>query len=534
MNIQLGLFLNRTNTLDTHVPNTTPTPVLPEDRASLSAARQKEAYAAAMQRMQNIYSFHHNLMMNMNVGPHIPIFNFLSKFPSWGSNHNNNLNYSLMRFSPYALPTPLAEWNFCTPNQFSDRSNESYPFIGFPNNYSYASNASFNTPSLTNPGFLNPSQVPSNANTGAYVQPQLNSFEPSQIPNANIGSSNAFANPPLAANQLPSLPPQSTAAAINLNFGAILDPKKILNTAFSWLGKKFKPGVSAQCINWIRDVFKQAGQKLPENLGKSIDGASYGVQEAGSLLKDSIGQVIKDKSKIQPGDLIFWKKTYGNFGNDVTHIGIATGNGKMIDRGASNAPIVERPIDTFGNFVAAVRPHAYKNTNTTSSPVASSVAAPISSTPQSLSAGRQVSENMLQKIKDWEGLFLKTYLCPAGVPTIGYGHAMFTAAEKAKYANGITKEQATQLLRQDLKRFETAVLRLVKVPLKPGQFDALVSFAYNCGEGALQKSNLLKFVNQGNFSAAANEFGKFIRGAGKVLPGLVRRREDEAKDFRSA
>ena len=133
--------------------------------------------------------------------------------------------------------------------------------------------------------------------------------------------------------------------------------EKIVATARSWVGKEFNPGVFAQCANFVRAIFKQSGMGLEETLSRSVDGQDYGVQEAGSLLKSSIGQVIKDKSKIMAGDIITWSKTYGDFGNDVTHVGIATGNGMMIDRSTSSAPVRERPIDTFGTFVAAIRPN---------------------------------------------------------------------------------------------------------------------------------------------------------------------------------
>ena len=133
--------------------------------------------------------------------------------------------------------------------------------------------------------------------------------------------------------------------------------QKIVATARSWVGKEFNPGVLAQCAAFVRSIFKQSGNGLSEALGRSADGQDYGVLEAGSLLKSSIGQIIKDKSKIMAGDILVWSKTYGGYGNDVTHTGIATGNGMMIDRSTSSAPVRERSIDTFGNFIAAIRPN---------------------------------------------------------------------------------------------------------------------------------------------------------------------------------
>ena len=133
--------------------------------------------------------------------------------------------------------------------------------------------------------------------------------------------------------------------------------QKIVDTARSWVGKEFNPGVLAQCAAFVRSIFKQSGNGLSEVLGRSNDGRDYGVLEAGSLLKSSIGEIIKDKSKVMAGDILVWSKTYGDYGNDITHTGIATGNGMMIDRSTSSAPVRERSIDTFGNFIAAIRPN---------------------------------------------------------------------------------------------------------------------------------------------------------------------------------
>ena len=160
------------------------------------------------------------------------------------------------------------------------------------------------------------------------------------------------------AGYLSQLSPSLTGGA--LGGGGSAMGARLLATAKSWVGREFNPGVFAQCAAFVRDVFSKAGIGLSETLSRSADGQDYGVLEAGSLLKGSIGQVIKDKSQIMAGDIVMWSKTYGDYGNDVTHVGIATGNGMMIDRSTSSAPVRERPIDTFSNFVAAVRPDALK------------------------------------------------------------------------------------------------------------------------------------------------------------------------------
>lgn len=142
-------------------------------------------------------------------------------------------------------------------------------------------------------------------------------------------------------------------------------------------------------------------------------------------------------------------------------------------------------------------------------------------------AVQQISEKCLQLIKHFEGCCLKAYRCPAGVLTIGYGHTGSSVKEGLE----ISQEQAEIILRHDLERFESAVHECVKVPLEQGQFDALVSFAFNCGAGALKSSTLLKKLNGKDVIGAAQEFHKWNKARGKVLKGLVRRRKAEAHLF---
>jgi lysozyme len=124
----------------------------------------------------------------------------------------------------------------------------------------------------------------------------------------------------------------------------------------------------------------------------------------------------------------------------------------------------------------------------------------------------------------------KPYYCPAGVLTIGWGHTNHHG-RKFTMADRWTRAECDEEFESDMELFERAVKRLVKVPLKQHQFDALVSFAYNCGEGALQRSTLLKKVNRKDFEGAAREFHKYNRGDGRVMSGLVRRRASESLMF---
>ncbi|HCH78871.1 MAG: muraminidase [Pseudomonas sp.] len=137
-----------------------------------------------------------------------------------------------------------------------------------------------------------------------------------------------------------------------------------------------------------------------------------------------------------------------------------------------------------------------------------------------------ISEKGLALIRQFEGLRLSAYRCPAGIPTIGYG-----STAGVKLGQAITAERAEQLLREDVRQFEAAVSRLVKVPLTQGQFDALTSFAFNLGAKALEKSTLLRLLNAGDYSGAAAQFERWVYASGKKLAGLVKRRAAERALF---
>ena len=130
-----------------------------------------------------------------------------------------------------------------------------------------------------------------------------------------------------------------------------------------------------------------------------------------------------------------------------------------------------------------------------------------------------------------EGLRLSAYRDAAGIWTIGYGHTAAAGPPVPVAAMTITAAEADAILGRDLARFEAAVARLVTVALSQGEFDALVSFAFNVGEGALGRSTLLKKLNAGDRSGAAAEFGRWNKAGGRVLAGLTRRRAEERAMF---
>ena len=114
------------------------------------------------------------------------------------------------------------------------------------------------------------------------------------------------------------------------------------------------------------------------------------------------------------------------------------------------------------------------------------------------------------------------------VLTIGYGHTRSVAPNQV-----ISESQGEELLKEDLIRFERAVNNLVTVPLNQKQFDALVSFAFNCGVSAFSRSTLLRRLNEGDYNTASKEFHKWVHAGRKRLPGLVTRRREESQLFNS-
>lgn len=144
-------------------------------------------------------------------------------------------------------------------------------------------------------------------------------------------------------------------------------------------------------------------------------------------------------------------------------------------------------------------------------------------------AARKISDKGLALIKEFEGLRLKAYPDPAtgGEPwTIGVGHT-----GGVRKGDVITEAQADALLRADLARFEAAVNKLAPVSTQD-QFDALVSLAFNVGEGNLTSSTLLRKHNAADYDGAATEFARWNKAAGKVMAGLTRRRAAEASLYR--
>ncbi len=139
----------------------------------------------------------------------------------------------------------------------------------------------------------------------------------------------------------------------------------------------------------------------------------------------------------------------------------------------------------------------------------------------------EASEILIEKLKEFEGFRRDAYRDVTGVLTIGYGHT----GSDVREGDRLTTYAAEELLLMDLREHERAV-RQLKVAHTQGQFDALVSFVFNVGIGRLNRSALLKVIRNGGSKAQiTREFKRWVFAGGQRMPGLVKRREWEAKRF---
>lgn len=156
-----------------------------------------------------------------------------------------------------------------------------------------------------------------------------------------------------------------------------------------------------------------------------------------------------------------------------------------------------------------------------------------------------VSDKAIKMIQHHEGVRQKPYRCPAKLWTVGVGHVLYPEQGKLKLEDRdgfalrdadnrtFTMDEVNGILRSDLARFERGVGQYCPVALTQGQFDGLVSFSFNVGLGTLQRSTLRQKVLRGDMEGAADEFLKYVLAGGKVLKGLVNRRNDERALFMS-
>lgn len=144
---------------------------------------------------------------------------------------------------------------------------------------------------------------------------------------------------------------------------------------------------------------------------------------------------------------------------------------------------------------------------------------------------RQINQEGLNLIKEFEGFRSVAYLCPANVWTIGYGNTFYSDGRKVQKGDRISEGEAEKLLKIIVENFAEQIGQLIKVPVTGNQFSALVSLAYNIGVGAFARSSLLKFLNQKQYSQCANQFMLWSKAGGETLEGLRRRRSRERALF---
>lgn len=145
---------------------------------------------------------------------------------------------------------------------------------------------------------------------------------------------------------------------------------------------------------------------------------------------------------------------------------------------------------------------------------------------------RLINQNGLDLVKHFEGLYTDAYICPAGIPTIGYGHT-----GNVELGQSITPQEAENILQDDMKKFAIAVEKIIVVALNDNQFCALVSFAFNCGAGNLRASTLCRKLNAGDYDCVPSELARWVKatdpstGKKRSLAGLVKRRAAEGALF---
>lgn len=139
-----------------------------------------------------------------------------------------------------------------------------------------------------------------------------------------------------------------------------------------------------------------------------------------------------------------------------------------------------------------------------------------------------VSEQGISLIKKFEGFSAESYICPAGKPTIGYGHVI---QPDESFLENISEVTAEMILKQDIEMAEKAINILVKPPLKQHEYDALVSFVFNIGIKAFENSTILRLINILDHNGASKQFGRWVYAGGKKLGGLINRRNAESAMF---
>jgi lysozyme len=151
----------------------------------------------------------------------------------------------------------------------------------------------------------------------------------------------------------------------------------------------------------------------------------------------------------------------------------------------------------------------------------------------------KMSEKGLRLLAEWEGFKNDVYKDVANFKTIGVGHLLtkderasgilYIGDQEVEWRDGLTDDDVVALLAQDVGPREDVVNDCVTTSLEQGQFDALVSFVFNVGDGAFRKSTLLRLINQGTFSLVPEQFMRWNKAGGRVVAGLNNRRSNEVR-----
>ena len=143
---------------------------------------------------------------------------------------------------------------------------------------------------------------------------------------------------------------------------------------------------------------------------------------------------------------------------------------------------------------------------------------------------KEILQPAISLIKRFEGLRLYPYVCPAGELTIGWGSIYGLDGRRVTMEHRVIDgDEAAELLYRDVRPAYSAVARLIKVPLSDLQAAALVDFTYNLGSGNFRASTLRAVINRGEYEDAPAQLRRWVRGGGKILNGLIRRRKAETQ-----
>ncbi len=288
-----------------------------------------------------------------------------------------------------------------------------------------------------------------------------------------------------------------------------------------------------------KDVAAAMGSVAATKSEKAADSAQSPAPEKSSAPAQSSGDnkiMVGDRVRLAPNAVYYGGKTMPDWVlSDTWIVKSITGDRVVIDQNVSGTRAICSPVSAAflrlesrgGTGTAAAE--AVDAVLGSESSSGSSAASASSGAAPAAGSSMQISERGVELVAKYEGCRLEAYKCPAGVWTIGYGHT-------AGVNEGDTlpsKETAKDLLKEDLAKYAASVNNCIKKGLltfqpNQNQFDALTSFCYNCGAG-----NLQKLVSGRDAATIAEKLPEYNKGGGKVLPGLVKRREEERNLFLS-